>query len=502
MRARDAFTQAQLRLQAAGCRYRIKTASRSPYAQVYEILPPRRQQSARGYRIDDEEACWDLVALLLRADRSAARGGSGLDWDSLKGTQSTSEGRQGQLTWEELRARVQGWIAPGGPKARDRNPFVCFRDGGYFGRAFDGEQLATTRHLEAYCLYTSASLLAHQRDPKHQLIRREYNSKGFYGVIQMVNYLAQQDIAIATPDLRERLERLKKGAGKLRAPAPRHIPRTEDLQHWLDQLLPIDPLRGWVMAMIATYGLRGHEVWHIHRLPGEVEADGGVIEVGSFQSQGDGSATKTGHRFALPLPAEWVTRYRLDDPEHSRRMLEELRRRHPIKTAERPDGSVQFFNNGQLAVVLAHWLRNRGREDREIPIKIFGYHQPPHLPGRPKPRAKRDRCKLYDLRHAWALRAKATTTWSTAVKAASMGHSEAVHGSRYLVEEQAEHKLSHLLRRRALDEGVAEKGHRPAPQPLRAPVDRPAAPAPTSLPPGVTPELIDLARKLRAAGVA
>ena len=183
------------------------------------------------------------------------------------------------------------------------------------------------------------------------MIRREYNSQGFYGVLQMVNYLAQQGIAIATPKLRQWLERLKKGAGKLRVPAP---------------------------------------------LPGESEQ----------------------------------------------------RRRHPVKKAERADGTVQFFNNGQLAVVLAHWLRNRGREDREITVKLFGYHQPPHLPGKPKPRAKRDRCKLYDLRHAWALRAKATTSWSTAVKAASMGHSEAVHASRNLGEERAEHKLSHLPRAR------------------------------------------------------
>jgi integrase len=197
-----------------------------------------------------------------------------------------------------------------------------------------------------------------------------------------------------------------------------------------------------------------------------------------------------------------VTRYRLNDPEHGRRMLSELRRRHPVKTAERADGTVQFFNNGQLAVVLAHWLRNRGREDREITVKLFGYHQPPHLPGKPKPRAKRDRCKLYDLRHAWALRAKATTTWSTAVKAASMGHSEAVHASRYLAEERAEHKLSHLLRRRALDEGQAMA---PATgQTVPTPVSGlpPQAHAPAALPPGVTPDLIELARKLRAAGVA
>ncbi len=504
MRARDAFTQAQLRLQAAGCRYRIKEVARSPYVQVYETEPPRRQQSAPGTRCDDEEACWDLVALLLRADRSAASGGPGLDWSALRERGSGLGEAPSLLSWGELRERVQGWIAPGGPKARDRNPFVCFREGGYFGRAFAADQVATSRHLEDYCLYTSASLLAYRQDPGQQLIRREYNSKGFYGVIQMVNYLAQQGVSIATPELRERLERLKKGAGKLRTPAPRHIPRSEDLQQWLDQLQPLDPLRGWVMAMIATYGLRGHEVWHIHRLPGEVEADGGVIEVGSFQSQGDGSATKTGHRFALPLPADWVVRYRLNDQEHARRMLAELRRRHPIKTAERSDGTVQFFNNGQLAVVLAHWLRNRGREDREIPVKLFGYHQPPHLPGKPKPRAKRDRCKLYDLRHAWALRAKATTTWSTTVKAASMGHSEAVHASRYLVEERAEHKLSHLLRQRALDEGqggVKEAGGSVL-SAAQLPQARSTKGAPAALPAGVTPELIDLARKLRAAGVA
>ncbi len=124
-------------------------------------------------------------------------------------------------------------------------------------------------------------------------------------------------------------------------------------------------------------------------------------------------------------------------------------------------------------------------------MKLFGYHQPRQLPGKPKPKAKRERCKLYDLRHAWALRAKATTTWSTAVKAASMGHSEAVHANRYLVEEQAEHKLAHLLQRKALDEG------RSASPMETVPVIREV----TRLPDGVTPELIELARKLRVAGL-
>lgn len=495
MRAKDTFTQAQLRLQAAGCRYRIKQAPRSPFIQVYDTLPPRRQQAARGYRVDDDQACWDLADLLLRVHERGAQGGPVLIWDELEASRA-DEPLQRQLSWGELCGLVQTWIAPGGPKARDRNPFACFRPKGYFGMTFDPDQIATTRQLEEFCLYTPASLQLWREDPSHQLIRRPYNSKGFYGVIQMVNYLAQRGIPIATPDLRAKLDQLKKSAGKLRAPAPRFIPRTEDIQAWLDHLQQSDPLRGWVMAVIATYGLRGHEVWHIDRLPGDVEADAGVIEVGSFVSHGDGAETKTGHRFALPLPREWVSRYRLDDLNHSKAMLAELRRRHPVKTAMRADGTVQFFNNGELSIHLAHWLRNRGREDREIPVKLYGYHQPRQLPGKPKPKAKRDRCKLYDLRHAWALRAKATTTWSTAVKAASMGHSEAVHASRYLVEERAEHKLAHLLRQRDLDEGRNPE-RRDAGAPATA-----AARVTPALPAGVTPELIALARKLQATGLS
>ncbi|MCX5948708.1 MAG: hypothetical protein NTY67_11165 [Cyanobacteria bacterium] len=47
------------------------------------------------------------------------------------------------------------------------------------------------------------------------------------------------------------------------------------------------------MAVIATFGLRGHEVWHIDRLPGEVEADAGVIEM------------KPRRGIALPSPSLW-----------------------------------------------------------------------------------------------------------------------------------------------------------------------------------------------------
>jgi hypothetical protein len=36
-------------------------------------------------------------------------------------------------TWGEIRSLIKADIAPGGPKAKDRNPFSCFTDRGYFG---------------------------------------------------------------------------------------------------------------------------------------------------------------------------------------------------------------------------------------------------------------------------------------------------------------------------------------------------------------------------------
>ncbi len=505
MRALPGFQKAQVRLRVEGCFYRLRSVARSPFAYVYELEPPQRQQAARCCRIQDDEACERLTELLLEASKDRAAGGSGLNWDGLGkplGQQAVLQDEHG-LTWGEIRQVIQADIAPGGPKARDRNPFVCFRDKGFFGVMYADSMPAQPEHLETFCLNTPASIQAHQVDPASPLVPREYNSKVFYQVIQMVNYLAKKGIRIATPQLQERLLGLKTTAGKSKAPKPRFIPTTDDIEGWLDQLVALDPFRGWVMAMVATYGLRNHEIWHVDALPGEIGANPRMISVGSFSSTTDGSETKTGHRFALALPEAWLERYRLNDLDHARSMLEQLRRRYPIRTTERPDGVLQFHNNESLSRVLSHWFRNTAREDRELPVKLYGLHQPRQIPGRPKPQAKRDRCKVYDLRHAWALRAKETTTWSTALKAMAMGHSEAVHTRRYLVEEQAMHRLEGMNRLLALDEG---RDHLPVPSRRvahRVTPSTPAAPAPApALPDGVTPELIEMARKLKAAGIA
>jgi hypothetical protein len=509
MRAVPGFQKAQARLRMEGCSYRLREVARSPFAYVYELDPPQRQQVARCCRIQDDEACERLTELLLEAGKNRAAGGRGLDWDFLsrplgKPSADPAASTSHTLTWGEIRGAIKADIAPGGPKARDRNPFVCFRDRGFFGVMFPDTLPAKPEHLEQFCLYTPDSIQANRAEPECQLVPREYNSKVFYQVIQMVNYLAKKGISIATPQLKERLAGLKTTAGRGKAPKPRFIPATDDIESWLDQLVSLDPFRGWVMAMVATYGLRNHEIWHVDALPGEIDANPRMISVGSFSSTSDGSETKTGHRFALALPEAWLERYRLNDHEHARAMLEQLRRSHPILTTERPDGMLQFHNNEALSRVLSHWFRNSAREDRELPVKLYGWHQPRAIPGRPKPKAIQDRCKVYDLRHAWALRAKETTTWSTTLKAMAMGHSEAVHTRRYLVEEQALHRLEGMNRLLALDEGGVHIPTHRRRGAQRLTSAEPAAPAPRqapALPDGITPELIEMARKLKAAGL-
>lgn len=107
--------------------------------------------------------------------------------------------------------------------------------------------------------------------------------------------------------------------------------------------------------------------------------------------------SKTGQRFALPLTSAWLGHDQLDDLSHSRALLAELRRRQQGKTAAWDHERVQFFNHGDLPILQAHGLCNRGRlEDRQIPIKLLGCHQPRQLSGNSNSKVRRDRGTFYD----------------------------------------------------------------------------------------------------------
>jgi hypothetical protein len=192
---------------------------------VYETRRGGRTQSAKGYRTGNDDDLKALVEVLLQAQQRLEAGGPGLDWDSFNLPPSWGALQCGSASGELGRdpSGDQGrYLARGGgAKAKDRNPFACFSDQGYFGRAFAEGQIATTLELDQFCLYTPASLDAKRRDPARTLVRRQPNSSGFLVVIQMVNDLAKKGIAIASPELQARLEQLKTTSGKLRAPSAR-----------------------------------------------------------------------------------------------------------------------------------------------------------------------------------------------------------------------------------------------------------------------------------------
>ena len=78
-----------------------------------------------------------------------------------------------------------------------------------------------------------------------------------------------------------------------------------------------------------------------------------------------------------------------------------------------------------------------------------------------------------------------------------MGHSEAIHARRYLVEQTAEQLERGMALQKALDEGRAV----PAEPDHASPVTTAAsqkAPAEQALPEGITPELLEIARQLLA----
>lgn len=207
MRPLILLEQAREQLRNAGSRYRIRRHPKglSPFVIVYETKGAKRTKTVRGCRCDDARQLAVLVGYLLAAPAS------GLNWALLDTFRvDGDEVSLGQLTWGELRALVQSWCASGGIKARDRNAFDCFGPNGYFARHLADDVIARPGDLEEFCLYTVASRDAYRQEPRRALQLFQYNSRGFYDAVQMINFLAKQDFSITTPQPVAYLLRLEK----------------------------------------------------------------------------------------------------------------------------------------------------------------------------------------------------------------------------------------------------------------------------------------------------
>ena len=446
------------RLRSAACPYRFRIESRTnkqpgkeglvQTIRVYTTADSgARSKRVKGCSIDDEAHISALTELLLAAGEDLVAGGRGLDWTRLDKSLVKSDGSITftEQTWGEVIQIVQDLVKPGGPKSRDKNNLRCFSGRlGYFPTHFNPNDIATTEELELYCFYELESLKAHKKDPKHKLVELDPGKGAFRSRFELVSALKKNGIKIATAELLERINGLK---AKRKPPEAKFIPTEQDVEEWLDNLVKHDPLKAWAAAMLATYGLRNHELWHINALPGEDPANPSFIEIAEH--------TKTGvPRVAIPLPERWIWRYKLNDLEHSRSMLRALRAKHPVKTATcQLTGEQVAANNPDLGRQVTKWFNCPLRPQSEFAVPLFGWVTPKRPPGaETEPVPVRGRCTAYGLRHSWAIRAKQQQSWSCELKASSMGHSVQVHTSTYLSNETIDTRREWTARQKQLDE--------------------------------------------------
>ena len=427
-------------LRVKGCRFRIRRIPRSDCIYVREYLGGRvvRDFSVKPYRHDD-----DAHVALIR-DRCLKAHESGR-WPS------EAEAVPGEavpnLTWATLatlcRRDIEARIVKEGSRVHAVNHLVKV-----IGR-FSGP--VSARRLEEWVLEISPV------EKLHQFNRR-------------IETLSQMNKA-GVLDLSETLSRLRalrpKGAAekirKASSQKVRVIPADAELEAWLDQL---EPFLQWVFATIATYGLRPHELWHAE----------GIDEDGWLTIPGD-LRTKTSRHFAPPVPAGWLSRYELAG--NWERFHGELNRRWPVRWKE-VSGVQIAVNNTAVSNYLYKAFQLSGLQKLWAP-KAEGEGV--------------DWCRPYDLRHAYAIRCASSAETGESVDeemARWMGHSVDVHKRIYLRWLSSSREKESLKRRHTMRAAAA-------PQAEGAPVHEPSAGS--GLPEGITPELIAMALKLKAAGL-
>ncbi len=432
MGKRSALEQSKDFLKSAGVCYRLRMMGtlnrpRSQWLTLYDTAT-HAGQSVHGLSWSNDAAI-DRAARWLRDNpkKSFTETHQGLSQQFANGGQISSA-----TTWGSIRSLVKQAIGPGGEKERDKNPFKAFKDRGHFGVLFDDDAVALTSDLEQWARFTPASIQAREQDANQPLIPRRPGSSVFHQCIQAVNWLAAKKVAIATPELMETLNELKTVRED---PAPDFIPRDTDLEKWIETAIEWDPEAGFIFAMMAVFGLRPHEVWHITMLPGEVDGDDSMVQVGFVVKNKKQQTTKTGHRFCKALPVEWMEKFRLNDLDHATTMLQGIQKRWPVRANE----------NASLGIVVSHLMHDSARPERCMPKRLLGYYRPDPTEGNPTPREKRGYSTSYDLRHRWALRClDLAPHWSTDLKAELMGHSAAIHKRTYLRNVSADQKLNRL----------------------------------------------------------
>ena len=247
---------------------RIRERRHSQWLSLYELLPGGRtkERAMRGYAASDPDAAERLCEKVI----SIAKHNPSLDWDAV----CQVHGAQAQQSpcWPAICDAVVAFQRGQGLNTNLVGPF---RGGGYF-RLLPPVRPGTLEDVRRFALHTSKSLKARLLDPSEPPIPIATHRQGFLQKREVVSLLRRAGFAAIAPQELKGMVNRKKLALVAADQARRRIPSTDTTQEWLDLLMEEDPLWGWVFAMIATYGLRPREVWHIDGLPDQH----GLITVG------------------------------------------------------------------------------------------------------------------------------------------------------------------------------------------------------------------------------
>ena len=261
-------------LGAKKTRFRMVKKKNKPFIFIREFEEGKRiaQFSSKVFRLDSDDDIATCAAQCIKSSQSG-------HW----GDRSTATGNPWHrkvLTWEliadsaleNLRARI---ARVGSRKNAE----------GHLAEIAKLTGPVTAKTLEKWAL---------QRDPVTQ-------PSAFRNRIETISHINKAgDIRLDESLVRLRAERPTGAAKKeqeRRTQKIRAIPTDEALEAWLDSL---EGMEQWTLAMIASYGLRPSEAWHVVG----IDADGWA------HVPGDG-LTKTEEHFAPCQPAHWVKRYGL-----------------------------------------------------------------------------------------------------------------------------------------------------------------------------------------------
>jgi len=292
-RISPAIERANAILRAHGTPFRLREGHGSRWLSVYETRPGRRvvERAARGFAARDDQAVEVLCRRLLElAAEPSPRGIESL----LEQPLQSSPRPTSYPCWPAICEAVVAYQRGQGVNMNLVGPF---KGSGYF-RLLPPDRPASLEDVQRFALHTSESLKAHLEDPSEPLLPMATHRQGFRQKREVVSLLRRAGFAALAPEeLSHELKGLvnrKKQALVAAGQSRRRIPSTEVIQDWLNAVMEEDPLWGWVFAMVASYGLRPHEVWHVDGLPD----DNGLITVGVAARHI--KVTKTGFRGRCP----------------------------------------------------------------------------------------------------------------------------------------------------------------------------------------------------------